>query len=101
MSEYRRIRREENRLEKRYALRIERCIECEKFFGDCVNAVYCRNNRIAIRRKKREKEINKKFSIKRHIRERIAELGCYCNKHPRNKLIYNIYLLLCWLNFNK
>lgn len=39
------------------------------------------------------------FNIKQHIREQISDLGGYCNEHPYNKIVYNIYLLLCRLCF--
>ena len=36
-----------------------------------------------------------------NIREKIAELGCYCNEHPHYQGVYNIYLFLCRLCYKQ
>ncbi len=39
------------------------------------------------------------FNIKHYIRDKIADLGEFCNEHPYSKSAYNTYLFLCWLCF--
>jgi len=40
--------------------------------------------------------MNKLYGIE-YIKDFIAELGCLCNEYPKNKFLYNIYLISCKL----
>jgi len=33
------------------------------------------------------------------MKDFISELGCLCNEYPKNKFIYNIYLIGCKIVF--
>ena len=55
MSDARRKRREEERLDIKFASRVKSCIECEKFFVSCPIGDRCSDYWIRTRRKRGKK----------------------------------------------